>query len=292
MLNECMEGLSIRPGGKYADVTFGGGGHSNEILKRLDQGKLLAFDKDPDAAANLPDDQRVFFAPSSFRFLKRYARYFDMIPLDGVLADLGISSRQIDNPERGFSTRFRQARLDMNMAKGKKNARELINGYGESELVRVFSEYGEIHNSRRLARAIIEACQVKPLETAGDLIDAIERCTPKEAPAKYHAQVFQALRIEVNQEMDELRAFLMQTGEVLKPGGRLVVISYHSLEDRLVKHYMVKGKFEGEPEKDEYGNPLGLRFRMLTKKPMLPGSEEMSANPRSRSAKLRIAEKL
>ena len=291
MLQECMEGLAINPDGVYVDVTFGGGGHSREILKKLsNKGRLLAFDQDADARKNLPDDDRLTFIDQNFRYLKNNCRLQGAMSVDGILADLGVSSHQFDKPERGFSIRF-DADLDMRMDQSTSlTAKEVINTYSEDKLHKIFGIYGEIKNAKSLAREIITARLNAPIETVSELKLALLKLIPKGKENKYLAQVFQALRIEVNQELEALQEFLEQTVDVLKPGGRLVVMSYHSLEDRLVKNFIAKGKFRGEVEKDFFGNQL-KPLEAVTRKAVTAGEEEIKLNNRARSAKLRIAEK-
>jgi 16S rRNA (cytosine1402-N4)-methyltransferase len=290
LLKECIDGLSIDPAGIYVDVTFGGGGHSREILKHLTTGKLYAFDQDEDAKKNRIDDPRFVLIRQNFRFLKNFLKMYNAIPVNGILADLGVSSHQFDEAERGFSTRF-NAKLDMRMdQKAKLTAEEVLNDFSEEELKRIFKLYGEVDNAGRLAYTIVHERKEKRIETGDDLKAAITRCVKKGRENQYYAQVFQALRIEVNKELEVLQELLLQSMEVLKPGGRLVVISYHSLEDRLVKNIMRSGKFEGEVDKDFYGNQL-TPFVQITRKPVVPTEEENERNSRARSAKLRIAEK-
>lgn len=288
LLKECIDGLNIHPEGIYVDVTFGGGGHSREILKHLTTGKLYAFDQDEDAVKNKIADERFVLIKQNFRYLKNFLKMYNALPIDGLLADLGVSSHQFDEASRGFSTRF-EAKLDMRMDQnGKQTAADVLNNYSEEELKRIFKLYGEIENAGRLAYTIFHARKEKPLQTITDLKNVITSCVKRGRENQYHAQVFQALRIEVNKELDVLQELLLQSMEVLKPGGRLVVISYHSLEDRLVKNIMRSGKFEGEVEKDFYGNKL-TPFEMITRKPIVPSHEEIEANSRARSAKLRVA---
>ena len=292
MLRECMDALDIKPDGVYVDVTFGGGGHSKEILKHLgDKGRLLAFDQDEDAQRNIPNDDRLTFIDQNFRFLKNYCRLYGAIPVDGVLADLGVSSHQFDQPERGFSIRF-DAELDMRMDQGGElTAKEVVNSYSEEDLHRIFGMYGEIQNAKSLAKAIVTARLNRSISTIAELKDAIKKLIPKGKENKYLAQVFQALRIEVNQELEALQEFLTQAVEVLKPGGRLVIMSYHSLEDRLVKNFIAKGKFKGEVEKDFFGNEI-KPMESVTRKAIVATDEEVAMNNRARSAKLRVAVKL
>ena len=291
LLHECIECLGINPSGIYADLTFGGGGHSREILAKLNtDGRLLAFDQDEDALSNTIDDARFTLVNENFRYLKNFLRLHKAFPVDGILADLGISSHQIDTPERGFATRF-EGPLDMRMARSQGiTASEMVNTYPEEKLISVFKLYGEISNARQLAAKIVEA-RIKPITTTGELKEAIKSCMPPNYENKYLAQVFQAIRIEINDEMGALQAMLKQCADALKPGGRLVVISYHSLEDRLVKNYIKAGNLEGELQKDFYGNVLAP-FKSITRKPITPSDEELASNPRSRSAKLRIAQKI
>jgi len=291
MLTECIEGLAIKPSGTYVDVTFGGGGHSREILKHLNGGgKLVAFDQDVDAQANVIDDSRFELVDQNFRYLKNFCRLHGAIPADGILADLGVSSHQFDQPERGFSTRF-DAELDMRMDQSAKlTAKEVVNTYAEADLHRIFGMYGEIQNAKSLARVIATSRLNAPINTIADLKNVIAGLIPRGKENKYLAQVFQALRIEVNQELEALQEFLQQSVEVLGQGGRLVVMSYHSLEDRLVKNFIAKGKFSGELEKDIYGND-DRPFDAVSRKAITASDEEIKTNNRARSAKLRIAVK-
>ena len=290
LLKECIDGLNINPEGVYVDVTFGGGGHSREILKQLTTGKLYAFDQDDDAVKNSIDDDRFVLIKQNFRYLKNFLKMYDTLPIDGLLADLGVSSHQFDEAERGFSIRF-DARLDMRMDQNaKQTAAEVLNTYSEEDLKRIFRLYGEVENAGYLASIIFHNRKDKQIVTVNDLKTMIVKCVKRGRENQYYAQVFQALRIEVNKELDVLQDLLMQSLEVLKPGGRLVVISYHSLEDRLVKNIMRSGKFEGDVEKDFYGNPL-TPFTQITRKPIVPSEKENEENSRARSAKLRIAEK-
>lgn len=292
MLHECMEGLAIKPDGVYVDVTFGGGGHSREILKRLGpNGRLIAFDQDPDALRNKIDDERFVLVHQNFRFLKNSLRLEGIRQVDGILADLGVSSHQFDDAERGFSIRF-DADLDMRMDQvSDLDARKVLNTYPEEELHRIFGMYGEVQNAKSLAKTIVTARLTKSIETVVELKEVIKKMVPRGKEHKYHAQVFQALRIEVNKELEALQEFLLHTISVLKPEGRLVVMSYHSLEDRLVKNFMLKGKFKGEVEKDFFGNEI-KPFKIVTRKAITASETELAENNRSRSAKLRVAEKL
>lgn len=292
LLQESIEALQINPQGIYIDATYGGGGHSKQILNKLNTGRLIAFDQDADAIANKIADARLTLVHDNFGNLLQHAEELNCIPVQGILADLGISSHQINKAERGFSTRF-EATLDMRMdQRSKFSALHVINEYSEKDLVNVFSTYGEIRNSKLLAAAIVKARAIKSIETTGDLKAAIKHCIPFNKEHQYLAQVFQSLRIEVNGEMDVLKQFLEDSCEVLEQNGRLVVISYHSLEDRMVKNMMLTGNVSGVVEKDIYGNTVGAKFRMITRKAIVPGDEELTRNPRSRSAKMRIAEKI
>ena len=291
MLKECVEGLNISPSGTYVDVTFGGGGHSREILKHLgEDGVLVGFDQDADAQQNILNDDRFVFVDQNFKYLKNNLRMHDLLPVDGVLADLGVSSHQFDVPDRGFSIRF-DGDLDMRMDQTSGlTAKEIVNTYAEEELHKIFGIYGEIQNAKSLAKIIVTARLNKAIVTIADLKNVIAKLIPRGKENKYLAQVFQALRIEVNQEMEALKDFLVQTAEVIKPGGRLVVMSYHSLEDRLVKNFMAKGKFSGQVEKDFFGNEI-KPFSVVTKKSVTASDEEIKLNNRARSARLRIAVK-
>ncbi|NOQ24030.1 MAG: 16S rRNA (cytosine(1402)-N(4))-methyltransferase RsmH [Bacteroidales bacterium] len=291
LLKESIEGLQIKPNGDYVDVTFGGGGHSREIIKHLNKGRLLAFDQDDDALLNLIDDKRFLFANHNFRFLKNFLKFNKIEKIDGLLADLGVSSHHFDVPERGFSFRF-DGDLDMRMNQSAKiSAKNLVNEYKETELAKVFWEYGELKNSRKLARAIVENRENKKIGTIKEFTDVLMPYLPKHAEHKFLAKVFQALRIEVNREMEFLKEMLLQTTDVIKPGGRLVVITYHSLEDRIVKNFIKNGKFKGEVEKDFYGN-LKVPFKAVNRKIIVPSESEIQENNRARSAKLRIAERV
>lgn len=292
LLTESTNLLITNPGGVYVDVTFGGGGHSAEILKRLNsEGRLIAFDQDSDAIMNEIDDKRFTLINQNFRFLKNFLRLYNSIPVDGILADLGISSYQIDNPERGFSFRF-DSELDLRMNKKQSvTAKTVLNSYTENQLFELFKNYGEIANAKKLSRVIIEARSSKEITTTSQLLEIISSCViDKRQENKYSAKVFQALRIEVNQEIEALKEMLVQSVDCLKKGGRIAVISYHSLEDRLVKNFFRSGNFEGIQEKDFYGN-VNTPFLLVSRKPILPGEAEIKENNRSRSAKLRIAEK-
>lgn len=292
MLNECMEGLAIKPDGVYVDVTFGGGGHSKEILSRLgEKGTLYGFDQDADAENNIPEDDRFVFVRSNFRYLSNFMRFHGETEIDGLLADLGVSSHHFDDKDRGFSFRF-QGMLDMRMnTRAGKTAADILNTYTEEALSTLFYLYGELKNSRKLASVIVKARETKPLETTDEFLALITPYIGKDKEKKMLAQVFQTLRIEVNDEMRALREMLQQAMRLLKPGGRLVVMTYHSLEDRLVKNFFKSGNFEGTISQDFFGN-IQSPFRLINNKVITPSSEEVEVNPRSRSAKLRIAEKL
>lgn len=294
LLNESMEGLNLGKGKIVVDVTFGGGGHSREILSRLgEDGHLYSFDQDADAEQNAVgfDTERFTFVRSNFRFLKNFLKYYGVEQIDGLLADLGVSSHHFDDSERGFSFRF-EGKLDMRMnQRADKTAADVVNGYSEKALADVFYLYGELKQSRKLAAAIVKARQVKPIETIGEFLEVVQPFFRHEREKKELAKVFQALRIEVNQEMSALRDMLKSATEMLKPGGRLVVITYHSLEDRMVKNLMKTGNVEGEEDKDFYGK-VNTPYRLVNRQVIVPSEEEMARNPRSRSAKLRIAEKI
>ncbi len=291
LLNECINGLAIKSDGNYVDATFGGGGHSSEILKRLSTGKLLGFDQDKDAINNKFDDERFIFVKSNFIFLKNFLMYYKLMPVDGILADLGISSYQIDEPSRGFSTRF-DGKLDMRMNNNADlDAGKVINEYSENDLKEIFKKYGEIKNAGKLAWVLAKKRKEKNIETTGDLKNAVQSCVINKKENKYFAQVFQSIRIEVNDELGALKTFLIESSKVLKPGGRLVIMSYHSLEDRLVKNFLKSGNFDGIIKKDFYGKPQ-VDFKLINKKPIVANENEILLNKRARSAKLRIAEKL
>ena len=291
LLKETVEGLNIKPDGVYVDVTFGGGGHSREILSQLGpNGKLFAFDQDEDAWVNEIQDKRFTLIKENFRFIKRFLRFYGIKKVDGILGDLGVSSHQFDVPERGFSTRF-DAELDMRMSKKNElSAYRVVNEYDDKNLRRIFLEYGELKNAAALARAIIEARENERIVNTEDLKQVLSRFLPAHKANKILAQIYQAIRIEVNQEMEVLKEFLEQTLEVLDTGGRLSVISYHSLEDRLVKRFVKNGMFEGEPERDMFGR-FEVPFKAIGKL-IVPTDAEIKINNRARSAKLRIAEKL
>lgn len=294
LLKEGVDGLNIGSGGIFVDVTFGGGGHSREILSRLDvNGHLYSFDQDADAEKNADgfDEERFTFVRSNFRFLKNFLKYHGVEQIDGLLADLGVSSHHFDDSERGFSFRF-EGKLDMRMnQRAGKTAADVVNTYDEKQLADVLYLYGELKQSRKIASAIVKSRQTKKVETIGDFLDIVKPFFGNEREKKELAKVFQALRIEVNHEMDALRDMLKGATEMLKPGGRLVVITYHSLEDRIVKNVMKTGNAEGEEDKDFFGR-VNTPYRLVNRQVIVPSDEEMTRNPRSRSAKLRIAEKI
>lgn len=293
LLHETVDGLNIQPGGIYVDVTFGGGGHSREILRRLDtKAHLYSFDQDADAEQNIPQgDERFTFVRSNFRYLKNWMRYYGVEHIDGLLADLGVSSHHFDDEERGFSFRF-DAPLDMRMnERAGTTAADIVNRYSEEQLADVFYLYGEMKNSRRLASAIVKARAAHALQTIDDLLQVVKPLMPREREKKDLARVFQALRIEVNHEMDALREMLEAALSMLRPGGRLSVLTYHSLEDRMVKNFIRAGRIDGKVQQDFYGHRL-TPWRAINNKVILPSQQEQEENPRSRSAKLRIAEKL
>jgi 16S rRNA (cytosine1402-N4)-methyltransferase len=292
LLHECIEGLSLKADGVYVDLTFGGGGHTKEILKQLKGGKMIVFDQDEDAYANRPDDERLIFVRHNFRYLKHFLRYLKIDKVDGILADLGVSSHHFDTPERGFSFRFEGA-LDMRMNKeAKQTAADVLNQYDEDALFKIFKHYGEIKHAGKLVHGILSRRQQSSFTMISDLLEVAEPCVPGREKNKFLAKVFQALRIEVNHEMDALKEMLFHTKDVLREGGRLVVISYHSLEDRLVKNFMKTGDCDkSQPEKDFYGKSI-VPFKAISRKPILPSAKELEENNRSRSAKLRIVEKI
>lgn len=290
MLNACIEGLQINPEGTYADVTFGGGGHSRAILAKLTTGHLYAFDQDEDAAGNVIDDERFTFIPQNFSYFRNFIQLYHGAKIDGIIADLGVSSHQFDTPEKGFSTRF-DGRLDMRMNQSNPvDAAQIVNSYDTEALAGVLRKYGELQNTYALAEEIVAARNAAPIETTTALREAVQGRLPKGKENKTLAQIFQALRIEVNQELEALTTFLTQCPDTLKQGGRLVVMSYHSLEDRLVKNFMKTGNADGKEEKDFFGNLL-TPYKIITRKPIVPTDEEIMTNSRARSAKLRIAER-
>ena len=291
LLDESVSGLNIKPDGVYLDLTFGGGGHSREILNRLgEEGCLMGFDQDEDAMQNVPDDGRFVFVNHNFRYLRNFMRFYGLEKADGILADLGVSSHEFDEADRGFSFRF-DAELDMRMnRRSRLTAAEVLNGYDEQRLCSLFRNYGEVENARRLVDFIVKARAGKALVTSGDLYQAILPCIPKMKEKKYLAKVYQALRIEVNGELDALEDMLENAMEVLKPGGRLVVITYHSLEDRLVKNFFKSGNAEGKVDKDLIFGHINHGFELVNRKVIVPTDDEVERNPRARSAKLRIVE--
>jgi len=291
-MQEVINGLQIDPSGIYVDCTFGGGGHSSVILQHLnDQGKLIAFDQDADAKKNVPDDDRVIFIPHNFRYLHRFLRLYKISKVNGILADLGVSSHQFDIAERGFSTRFDGA-LDMRMNQSEKlNAADVINNYSEDKLHKIFEQYGEVTNAKTLANLIVQARKSQSIKTINEFKNALYPIV-KGNPEKYFAKVFQALRIEVNEELGALKDMLMQVSGVLRDGGRIAIITFHSLEDRLVKNFFKNGNFDEEQRVDLYGSGSKNDLKIITRKPITPSQEELKNNPRSRSSKLRIAEKI
>ena len=294
LLQPCIEGLEIKPDGVYVDLTFGGGGHSKEILKHLSsKGKLFSFDQDEDAKVNIPNGEtKLTFIPHNFRYIKNYLKLYGITQVDGILGDLGVSSHQFDKGERGFSIRF-EAELEMRMnQKGELTAKKVINTYDLQRLTNMFREYGEVDNAYKLAHLILEARLNGSIETTAQFKIAIKNCTPKFEENRYLAKVYQAIRIEVNQEMEALKECLTQCFDLLKPNARLVIMSYHSLEDRLVKNLIKTGNIEGIEEKDIVFGKITKYFKPITNKPIVPSEEEISKNSRARSAKLRIAEKI
>lgn len=291
MLNECIEGLHINPNGIYVDVTFGGGGHSKAILEKLDQGRLFAFDQDEDAKANILEDSRFTLIPENFRHLKNFLRLFGVKKIDGLLADLGVSSHQFDTADRGFSTRF-DGPIDgrMNQSATKTGA-DILNTYSLEELTQIFRLYGELKNAYKLGHLIVESRANEPFETIEQLKNTLIHLAPRNRENKFFAQVFQALRIEVNEELESLKEMLQQCAEIMSPGGRLVVMSYHSLEDRITKNFIRSGNIEGEIHKDFYGQILN-DWKAINRKPIVANEQEIETNSRARSARLRIAEKL
>ena len=291
MLQECIEGLSIHPDGTYVDVTFGGGGHAKEIYKKLSsKGKLIVFDQDPDARANAWEADNFFFIAANFAFISNHLRMMGIKHVDGILADLGVSSHQFDEETRGFSIRA-DAPLDMRMNKeGELSAEYVVNEYSERDLMNLFRTYGELSNARRITSEILKARAAKKIKTTAQLMEILGPCAPRYKEHKFFAQVFQAIRIEVNQELEVLEKFLLQMDDCIQPGGRLVVMSYHSLEDRLVKNYLKRGSIHGEITKDFFGNVL-KPFSEINRHPIIPSEEEIERNTRARSAKLRIAER-
>ncbi|HVN56874.1 MAG TPA: 16S rRNA (cytosine(1402)-N(4))-methyltransferase RsmH [Bacteroidales bacterium] len=291
LLDESINGLNIRPTGIYVDVTFGGGGHSRKILEKLTTGRLIAFDQDEDAAGNVIDDGRFTFLGQNFRFLKNNLQYLGIARVDGILADLGVSFHQFDEPSRGFTFRH-DTDLDMRMSRNSAiKASDLLGSLEEEKLAEIFFRYGEMNNSRKIARLIVKSRISGPVKTVNGLTEILRTLVPRGQENKFYAKLFQALRIAVNHELDYLKEMLLQSLDVLESGGRLVVLTYHSLEDRIVKDFMRTGNFRGEEEKDFYGNVI-TPFRLISRKAITPAEEEIMTNSRSRSAKLRIAEKI
>lgn len=291
MLHECIEGLNINPDGIYIDVTFGGGGHSSEILKHLNSGHLYGIDQDEDAEKNILNNKNFTFVRSNFRYLNNFMKYYGVSQVDGVLADLGVSSHHFDEAARGFSFRFNEEKLDMRMnQRSSVNAADILNNYPEEKLASVFYKYGELKDSRRMASEIVKRRNDIKFDTINSLVEALKPFLLRDREKKELAKVFQALRIEVNSELVALEEMLQQSLEMLKPGGRLVVMTYHSLEDRIVKNFLKTGNFEGKSNQDFYGNFL-TPFKLINNKVIIPRDDEQAENPRSRSAKLRIAEK-
>ncbi|MEZ5195412.1 MAG: 16S rRNA (cytosine(1402)-N(4))-methyltransferase RsmH [Bacteroidales bacterium] len=291
LLAESIEGLQIKEEGIYVDATYGGGGHSEEILKKLRKGSLIAFDHDQDALVNKLEDERLILINQNFRYMRNFLKLYKALPVDGILADLGVSSYQIDKPERGFSVRF-EGELDLRMNRRKSlTAKNVVNEYSVNKLKEILIAYGELNNAYKIASQIESARSEQEIKTTAQLMEAVHKCAPRGLENKFYAKLFQALRIEVNDELGALKQLLEQSADLLKSGGRIVVISYHSLEDRLVKNFFKAGNFKGEMEKDFYGNVL-TPFKLINKKPIVANDEEIKRNGRSRSAKLRIAEKL
>ncbi len=291
LADESVNGLNLFPEADVVDATYGGGGHSKLIINHIKKGRLFAFDQDEDAAVNALNDKRLYFIRHNFRYIKNFLSYYGVEQVDAIFADLGVSSHDFDVPDRGFSFRF-EGNLDMRMNRNAKtDATKILNEYSEEQLESVFRLFGEINNSRQLASLICRKRKDSQIKTTTQLKEVVAECTPRSIENKYLAQLFQALRIEVNDEMDALKEFLLASLHLLKPGGRLVIITYHSLEDRLVKNFMRTGNFEGKVEKDFYGN-ISSPFKIINKKVIVPGDREIKANNRSRSAKLRIAEKI
>ncbi len=290
LLHESIDGLALDPNGVYVDVTFGGGGHSREILKRLDKGKLFAFDQDPDAQANVPDDERFTLIPQNFRYMQNFLRMYGVLEVNGILADLGVSSHQFNEAERGFSLRF-DGPLDMRMSQNQQiSAADLVNKLEVNELARLLRLYGEVQGAMRVAHAIVAKRDEEAIKTTTEFNKVLMPLVPPKKQNKFIAQVYQALRIEVNDEIAALKALLEQSEKLIVSGGRLSVISYHSLEDRLVKYYMRAGNFDGEVQKDFYGNPIAP-FNLVSRKAVMPDEDEINENNRARSARLRIAER-
>ena len=290
LLNEVVDALNINPNGIYVDATFGGGGHSQAILNKLKNGKLIGFDHDEAALVNAFDDERFVFVNQNFRYIRNFLRYHKAIPVDGILADLGVSSHQFDTAERGFSTRL-DGPLDLRMDNTiEKDAKYILNNYKEEPLIQIFQNFGEIHNTKTLVKAILEERKTKKINSTKEFIEILQKVAPRGKEYSYYAQAFQALRIEVNGELEALKTFLKQLPDLLNQGGRVAILSYHSLEDRLVKNYFKTGNFEGIVNKDFYGN-VEVPFVLINRKPITPSDKEIIENSRARSAKLRVAEK-
>ena len=293
MLSECIEALNLKEDGIYVDVTFGGGGHSRAIMERLTTGRLIAFDRDADANDNIIENDKFTLVKDDFRNMQVRINELGISEVDGILADLGVSSHQFDTPERGFSIRFNDEQLDMRMDREQSlDAVKVLNDYPEARLADVFYHLGELTSARKLARAICEYRKSRQILTTGDLRESIQHLIPKKQESQFLARLFQSVRIEVNQELESLKCLLDQSAAITNTGSRLAVISYHSLEDRLVKNMIAYGNTEGKDERDVYGNRIGRTFRQVNKKPVTPTTEELDSNPRSRSAKLRIAERI
>jgi len=291
LIQESIEALAIRADGIYVDATYGGGGHSKEILKHLKGGKLFAFDQDANALKNTIQDQQITMINSNFRYIRNFLKLYKAVPVDGILADLGVSSHQIDDPERGFSTRF-EGGLDMRMDQKKSlTAKEIINQYPEDKLIEIFNSYGELTNAKKIARLIVSSRKEKEILTTADLKIVLSNSFRKGHENKFFAQVFQSVRIETNQELDSLKDLLVQSVDLLRQGGRIVILAYHSLEDRLVKDFFRSGNFNGEIQKDFFGNPI-IPLRSINRKPIVASEAEIVENRRARSVRLRIAEKI
>ncbi len=291
LLEKSVEGLNIKPNGIYVDLTFGGGGHSRKILEKLKTGKLFGFDQDADAQKNIINDKRFVFVHHNFKYFKNFLKFYNVDKVDGILADLGLSSHHINSPERGFSFRY-NADLDMRMNnESKTTAKQIVNDYSQEQLSNVFYKYGELKNSNQISKVIVMSREGNEIKTTFDLVSILQKIAPKKTENKFYAQVFQALRIEVNKEIDVLGDMLLQTLDVLSVGGRLSIITYHSLEDRMVKNFFRSGNLDGKIEKDFYGN-VNTPFRLINKKVIIPNENEIKINNRARSAKLRIAEKV
>ena len=291
LLKESVEGLAIHPDGIYVDATYGGGGHSMQILNKIEKGRLFTFDQDQEALENRIPDPRIIMIKSNFRYIRNFLKLYKAVPIDGIMADLGVSSHQIDDPARGFSTRF-DGELDMRMDRAKPlSAKQIINHYPEDQLAELFNNYGDLPHAKKIARIITTARRENELSTTNDLKKVLSSCAERGRENKFFAQVFQAIRIETNQEIGSLKDLLIQSLDILKTGGRIVILSYHSLEDRIVKDFFRSGNFKGEIEKDFFGNPI-VPLKMINRKPIVAGEEEIRNNSRARSVRLRIAEKV